>query len=89
MESVLDRTSGLDKAAPKVALVEFSNPLPVAAFTVLAAEGSEAGRVMALKSSSPNSTKVRARTPNLVTPKQALRAILSTLTHVASNTGSK
>ena len=91
MELALDRTLGLDKAAPKVALVESSNPLPEAAFTVLEVEGSEVGPAMALRSSSPNSTKVRVRTLNSATPKRAPRAVLSTLTNnvAANNTGSK
>ena len=89
MELVLDRVSGLDKPVLKVALVGSSNPLPEVAFTVPAAEGLEVGLVMVLRSSSPNNTKVRVRTHNLATPKRVLRAVLSTLTNVANNTGSK
>jgi hypothetical protein len=86
---VLDRTLGLDKAVTKVALVEFSSPLPELAFMVLAAEGLGVGLEMVLRSNSPNNTKPRVKTPNSVTPRQVLRPVLSTLTNVANSTGSK
>jgi len=89
VEWALDRTSGLDKAVPKVALVECSNPLPEVAFTVPVVEGSEVGLATVLRSNSPNNIKLRARTPNSATPKRVLRGVLSTLTNVANNTGSK
>ena len=85
----LDRTLGLGRVR-KVALVGSSNPLPEAAFTVLAAEGSEVGLAVALRSNSPSNTKARVRTPNSVTPKRVLRVDLSTLTNVvANNIGNK
>jgi hypothetical protein len=90
VELALDRTSVLDKGVPKVALVGSSNLTLEAPFMVLAAEGSELGPVMVLRHNSLNNTKARVRTPNSATPKQDLRAVLSTLTNVAANnTGSE
>ena len=90
MELAPDRTLGLGKGVPKVALVEPSNPPPEAAFMVLAAEDLEVGPAMVLRYNSLNNTKARVRTPNSGIPKRDLRAVLSTLTNVAANnTGSE
>ena len=86
---MLGRTLGLGKGAPKVDLVEFSNPPQEVAFMVLAAEGSGVGLEMVLRFNSPSNTKLRPRILNLATPKQALRGVLSTLTNVANSTGNK
>lgn len=86
---MLGRISGLDKAVPRVALAESSSPLLEAAFTVLAVEGSGVGLAMVLRFNNPSNTKLRARTLSSATPKQALRAVPSTLTNVANSTGSK
>jgi len=86
----LDRTSALDKGAPKVGLVGSSNPPLEVAFMALAVEGSEVGLAMVLRCNSLNNTKARVRTPNSATPKRVLRAVLFTLTNVAANsTGSE
>jgi hypothetical protein len=89
VELALGRALGLGKAVPKVGSAESSNPPPGAAFTVLAEEDSGVGLAMVPRFNSPNNTKLRVRTLSSGTHKQALRAVLSTLTNAANNTGSK
>ena len=82
------KTSGLDKAALQVALVESSNLLQETPSMVLAGEGLE-GPAMALRLNSPNNIKVRPRIPNSVTLKRVPKVVLSTLTNVLVSIGNK